>query len=326
MCSTKTKTLFLFVLSMLGLNVVFAQNQAHLALVTDVKGAVTVSRASDGAIHSASWGMQLYLNDQIKTDDGAEASILFSNNNLLTLGGSSALTISAGQEPSLSSSQPIRSIDGALAANATDLALHRAGHGEIAGLAGLRSGGNDSEIEVIAPRNTKISTTRPKFTWHTDTEYESFQVRLFDNNGLVWSGETTDTFIQYPEESTQLEPGNSYFWQVEGEELFGSVKSSLVALEVLSEESRQRVASEESKIAGLFGDHSNDSSYHFLLGSLYETEGLYASAIDSFLRIVDLHPDASAVHAILGRLYTNIGLNGPAASAYQRAFVLGAQH
>jgi len=296
-----------------------ALSQSHVALVTELKGEVLVAKADGGAFESAVWGMQLFENDQIRTSNDSEASIIYSNNTMLRLGPNNSLTISDGDSRAESAIDDLTIDDRDLISGASDLTLYRAGQGEISALGGLRSGGSDAEIELLTPRNTKITDFRALFVWHSDTAYESYKVNLLTSQGLVWSGTTEDRQLTYPADAPSLDPDIQYLWQVEGEELFDTVKSDVVPFQILSVESAGKIIADKERIRNLFDENPEGSSALFLVASMYTKEGLLESAIATFRRIAELYPDAALPHEILGKLYSDVGLKDEAIDALQRA-------
>jgi tetratricopeptide (TPR) repeat protein len=298
------------------------QEPQYLALITDITGEALAKKAQRAEFEKALWGMQLYEGDKIKTLESSEISLLFSNNNFITLGPNSALTISRGPAPLKNSPEPIRNMGTELFADLSNLALRRTRKGEIGALAGLRYGGAEQMIELLSPGNTKIKTARPSFAWSSKKTFDKFKVKLFGSSGLVWTREISITRLDYPENETPLEYGKSYFWQVEGEGLAESFKSPSVGFNILSEEELQKVAAEEKRVQDMFKDGLNSGSYHFLLGAYYDKQGLLAEAIVQFEMIAKLHAEAPLPHEILGKLYIDIGLKDKAIVELQMALDL----
>ena len=316
------RTLVTVLLVWTGTQASLAQD-SHLALVTDLDGDVSIVRAGGGGSVAARWGTQLFEGDEVKTKAGAEASILFANNNLVTLGPNSSITIQAGPAPSQPAAQTMRTIDGPLLADVSGLTMHRTGQGDISALGVLRSGQTFNGVEPLAPRNTKVNTARPVLRWNASTSMEGFEVRIYDEDGLVWKGETGERQLMYPEDAPALLPDKEYLWQVEGEELLESVESPMVPFSILSLEAQAAIAAGEASLQAQFGDEPDGSNLRFMLGSFYVQNGLLASAISSFERIAERHPDSAVPYEILGKLYTDVGLKDDAINAFQRAIALG---
>jgi len=298
------------------------QEPQYLALITDITGEALVKKAQRAGFEKALWGMQLYEGDKIKTLESSGVSLLFSNNNFITLGPNSTLTISKGPTSLKNSPELIRNAGTELFADFSNLTLRRTREGEIGALAGLRLGGPELVIELLSPRDTKIKTTRPSFMWSSKKEFDKFKVKLFDSSGLVWARETSVTRLDYPEDETPLAYGKSYFWQVESEGHLESFKSPSVGFNILSEEELQQVASEEKRVQDMFKDDLNSSNYHSLLGAYYGKLGLREEAIAKFEMIAKLHAEAPLPHEILGKLYSDIGLKDKAIAELQKALEL----
>ena len=299
-----------------------AAQKDYLALITDVGGTIEVAPAGRSEFAPAVWGMQLFAGDRIRTKEGSEVSILFANNNLVTLGPNSAMTIAEG--PGSTRAEGVKSIEGDLYGTLADLRLQGEGEGAGRGraIAGLRTGADDTPLLPLAPRNTKLNTTRPHFEWTAFQEFDGYTVKLYDSNGLVWSRHTESYRLDYPEDEAPLAFGASYFWQVEGETLLGAETSGKVGFSVLSREMSIEVAEQESTFKNLLDADDRSTSYALALGVYYIREGLLDAAIASFTQIADRHPDAVLPHEILGRLYNEIGLQDLAVAELHRAVSL----
>lgn len=306
-----------------AMNPAMAQEPPHLALITDLNGAVVVTRAANGVEQQAVWGTQLFQGDRVETREAAAVSVLFSNNNLITLGANSSVTISAGpgQAPPAAESTPVKTVGPGLLADVSDLTLRREG-GNLAALGGLRAGDDAAQIDLLAPRNTVVKTRQPTFVWHADSDVDRAVVKVFDENGLVWSKEATEGRLDYPADVAPLKAGTAYFWQVETEDLLDTVTSPSVSFRVLTEEALQDVTAQEAAIRRMFEDDLNSSNYHYVLGAYYAKHGLLDAAIDAFSQIVVQHPDAALPQQILGKLYQDVGLKDQAIAALQRSIEL----
>ena len=297
-----------------------AAQKDYLALITDVDGKIEVAPSGRSEFKPAMWGMQLFAGDRVRTTDGSEVSILFANNNLVTLGPNSAMTISEG--PGSTRSAAVKSIKDDLYGTLADLRLQDEGTGRGRAIAGLRAGADDPALQPLTPRNTKLNTTRPDFRWSADQEFDGYTVKLYDADGLVWSRYAESSLLDYPEDEAPLTFGSSYFWQVEGETLLGAETSEKVGFSVLSEELSSEVAEQELTFKNLLNADDRSASYALALGVYYIREGLLDAAIASFSQIAERHPDAVLPHEILGRLYNEIGLEDLAVAELHRAVSL----
>lgn len=281
-----------------------------------------VAKGEASSYRSAVWGMQLSPGDRVKTLDASEVSILFPNNNLIVLGANGALTVSSG--PGSDNPQSSRTVDGNLYAAVADLTLRRTNRG-VNAIAGLRSDARESTIELVTPRNTKLKTDRPTFRWEAKKSFDVFRVTVYDENGVAWRRETAGDHLVYPDDEAPLNPNASYFWEVEGEALIETEASAKVSFSTLSAEALNQIASQEEEIAQMVSADETGSNYLFVAGAYYVREGLFDSAISSFRRIAEQHPDSALPHEILGTIYNRIGLKDQAIQHLQHAVALSRQ-
>ena len=286
----------------------------YLALITDLKGKALVATANSAEFKPAVWGTQLFAGDRVKVENDSRVSILFSNNSMIELEANSAFTISAG--PGAAAHNSSKSLEEDLYGTFANLKNRKTSE---RALAGLRAGGSDAPTTLISPRNTKVKALRPAFVWQPQKKYDSYVVRLYDAGGLVWSRHAKDTRLDYPEDEAPLVPGRSYFWDVEGLLLLDAEASEKVGFSVLSEADLARIAKWESAFELSLASDENSTNYQFAVGAYYAREGLVESAIASFEKISERHPQAALPHEILGRLYEEIGLEHRAVAELEKA-------
>ncbi len=301
-----------------GLLAPAASAQDRVALMTDIKGTVEVARAGETTFRAADWGSQLFEGDRVRTGADSETSLLFANGNMVSLDGGSTMTISAATTSAPTLSGPVREVGGDLLAAASDLALHRAGEGEIAVLGGLRSGAGDSVLRVLAPVNTRIVDGTPDFSWAAQDDFDTYRITVSSSDGVVHEAETEATSWTWPASAPTLSPGTTYFWRVEADDMLDTVASPLASFVVLTDSERTQVAEARTDIENLFGE-SDSADAAYLLGSVYARHGLLADAISIFSAIAERNPDSAAAHRILGSLYADAGMKDEAIQSLQRA-------
>lgn len=189
-------------------------------------------------------------------------------------------------------------------------------------LAGLRSSSIDKPIELTSPGNTYIKTDRPAFSWITRKSFDNYTVNLYNSKGLVWSKKISVNAMKYPENEKGLEFGESYFWNVEGEYLIDTDKSSDYKFSVLSLEQSKEVQANEDAIRSNFKNDPECSSLHSLLGAYYINKGLLQDAIAEIQAISKLNADAALPHELLGSLYSKTGDKDKAIDELQKALIL----
>jgi len=300
----------------------FSQEPDYIALVTDIQGNVQVKSPDQTGMRKCMWGTQLHNGDNIQTQTDGRVSLLFSNGNLISLGPSSAMTISSGPASSGNGGESIGNIDTELAADLSTIIVQRDEEGGFDALAGLRSGEAGSEIVLLGPGNTAVADTRPAFQWTSKKTFESYTVTLFSSEGPVWSKETEKTALEYPEQEESLVCGQSYFWMVEGEDLLDNVPSRRAGFTILSKKQTDEVDQYKAKIGEMFGNETDVTSYHTIVGAYYEKAGLLRDAIIEFKAIAKLNPESPLPHEILGRLYKRIGRKDQAIAELQKALKL----
>jgi tetratricopeptide (TPR) repeat protein len=297
----------------------------YQAIITDIQGSVLIKRSQKSDFVNAVWGIQLFAGDHLKTMDQSSVSLLFSNNNLIMLGANSTLTIAQNQINTDQSTLPSLNLSVEFPEQVPLLSFRKKKNGEVGALAGLRSGGGN-EIVLISPRNSKISNLKPKFRWQSYKEYESYKITLYNDQGKLWTRTVNGSPYQLADVDENLVPGKSYFWYVEGQDLFDTKRSESIQFEVPDMDEYDEFNSRSDDILKMFENNSSSNSYHLVLGSFYEKEGYYLDAIAIFEKISHMNHRASLPHQILGNLYQKIGLKDMAIHELEKAVELSSEN
>lgn len=287
--------------------------QDRLALITELSGAVELARSGSTTFDATEWGTPLYQGDRIRTASGAQAVLLFSDNNLMTVSGGNTYTVGGA------ASSGGRSVSSSVISSDTDLTLHRAGAGEVEVLGGLRNSLSREPISVRSPVNTRIAADRPVFRWESLDGFDTYIVTLQSAGQEIWRAETDETSIAYPEGAPELAADETYFWRVTGENLMDSEDSRLVSFQVLSGDAQVSYEAALAELNAQYGPDERGDSYLFLLGTLQAKHEMYDGAIGSFERIAQMHPQSANVHQILGSLYAEVGRVADAIQSSEQA-------
>jgi len=319
----KTAFIIILVFSLSGFRLSVAQQQSQcLAVITALNGDVLIKKDNKTEFVKAYWGTQLFQGDQIRTSANSEVTLTLSNSSFIRLGSNSMITISGNETIATEKSGNVREISSAAMIDLSALTLKRDSKTESGALAGLRSDNTEKTIELTSPYNTLIKTYRPLFSWTANTSFDNYIVNLYNSKGLVWKKKVSDSMMDYPESEKDLEYGESYFWNVEGEGLIENEKSGNFKFSVLTNEKLKEVATQEALIKGTLKDEQETSSLHSVLGAYYLNQGLLEDAIKEFEIISEMNPEAPLPHEILGSLYSDVGNKDKAIEELQKALAL----
>jgi hypothetical protein len=300
-----------------------AQDQSqYMALITGINGNVLLKKAGKTEFVKTIWGTQLFKGDQVKTESGSEVSLTFSDGTIMKLAPGRMFEVSGDNPSSPAASGNVKKVTTAMMANMSALTSKRDNKKDVGSLAGLRGAVIEEPIELTSPSNTLIRTNRPTFTWIPKKPFDKFIVNLYNSKGLVWSNKASESTLKFPESEKGLEPGETYFWNVEGEDLLDNKKSANYKFSVLSFEKSKEVTDQEALIRKTFDNDSDSSSLHSFLGAYYINQGLLQDAINEFVIISGMNPDAPLPHEILGSLYSDAGNKDKAIEELQKALAL----
>jgi hypothetical protein len=314
----------LLVLLLAAVSVAYAQKSAQcLAVITGIKGSVMIKQSDQKEFSRTTWGTQLYQGDKIKTGTDSQASLTFSDGNIMEVGGGSEVTISGKPKAGEVTGGNVKKVSSAaMMIDISTLASKRESKTDMGTLAGLRAVDIDKPIELVTPFNSLIRTNKPSFSWESKKAYDMYVVNLYSAKGLVWSKKAAATTLNFPEDQKALDPGETYFWNVEGEGLLENEKSGNLKFSVISGNKSQEVLAQEEQIRKTFGSDSVSSTFHTILGTYYMNQGLLQDAIREFRIISLIYPDASLPHEILGSLYSDTGNKDQAIEELRKALAL----
>jgi len=293
-----------------------------LAVITGINGNVLVKKVDGKEFVKTLWGTQLFLGDQIKTTDNSDVTLTYSNSSIIKLGPNNLITVSNSDPTVTEKAINVKKVSSAMMVNLSALTDKRDNKHDVGALAGLRSVVLEKPIELISPYNTFIKTNRPSFSWIPRKPYDKFIVNLYNSKGLVWSKKISESLLKFPESEKGLEFGETYFWNVEGEDLLDNEKSTSYKFSVLSADKSKEVLDQEALIRKTFDNDSDSSSLHSFLGAFYINQGLLEDAIREFDIISKMNPDAPLPHEILGSLYSDVGNKDKAIEELQKALSL----
>jgi hypothetical protein len=313
----------MLVISIPGLERSQAQQSVQcLAVITEINGKVIYKVAGLSQFTKATWGTRLFNGDQVATDDKSEVKLLYSDNSFITVGPNSMITISGPESHPTEKTGDVKAITSAIGVNFSALTFRKPENKDAGALAGVRSVDSEQLIDLDCPYNTTIRTDHPAFSWISQTSHDSYTVNLYSSKGLVWSRKVNELTLKYPENEKGLELGESYFWNVEGENLITTDKSSNHKFTVLNTEKSREVEGKESAIRDAFRDNPGSSSLHSVLGAFYIDQGLFQDAITEFQIISNINSDAPMPHEILGSLYSEVGEKDKAIEELRKALAL----
>jgi hypothetical protein len=320
---TKKNLLIIVLVWLCGLEFSVAQQPVPcLAVITEISGEVTVKKADKSEYVNALWGTQLFHGDQIKTSERSGVTLAFSNGDFVSLEQNSAITLSAKGTTADVKSSNVRNISSAMMVNLPSFTLKKNEKRDIGALADLRAVSAEQTIELNYPLNTVIKTNRPVFSWIPKKTFENYIVNLYNSKGLVWSSKISGNVMEYPVNQKELEFGETYFWNVEGENLIDSDKSANRKFSVISLEKSREVEVQEKAYKSTFREEQESSNLHSVLGAYYINQGLLQDAIEEFHIISKMNADAPLPHEILGSLYTEAGNKDKAIEELQKALEL----
>lgn len=189
------------------LTIAGAAQREPLAVVTDLRGDVTLQRAGEGEAKPLGYTALLYAGDALKTGRDGGAT-LFQRH-------APAVSVAANQTVTLKPLPPSTRDD----ALATDLFASVVKHVGIAVKSWeekskeKRRGPNDLAVTALAPRHSLVLEPRPTFEWTPVADATSYKVTVYDSKYIIYQTTTKETKVNYPADRKPLAAGK-YVWDV----------------------------------------------------------------------------------------------------------------
>ena len=162
-------------------------------------------------------------------------------------------------------------------------------------------------VRVLHPRNSMILTGRPHFRWRTGGQTRSFMVSLTlkGMTGRLWTLNTNETEIPYPEEQKALERGQTYFLRVASTD--DPSLSDEVYFRVLEDQKAEEVRHFTRQMQGLQKSNPDDSTPGFILATYYKKTGLYHRALVQLDALEKENPGERFIMEEKGEIFAKIG-------------------
>lgn len=164
---------------------------------------------------------------------------------------------------------------------------------------------------IIAPRASRVMTTRPWLRWQAVPGAISYTV-ILTGGEVAWQTTVTRTAITYPGQ-TPLQPGITYTLQVMTNR--GRV-SEPMSFSLLPAEAREQLEAEIATL-GVTG-----AAKQLAMAQLYRSRHLLAEAVEILQPLATSEGPATGIHRLLGNLYLQMGLLPLAEESYQTAIRL----
>ena len=250
------------------------------AVISSLSGKVEVQRSGLDGMNTARLGDQLFENDIVFTRKGARVSLLSSDGSLMTLSPDSQMKISPIMEKK--GGGRVGLISKGLMKGLSGLFSSKKKRETRTIIAGIRKKAEEDKgrVKVLYPRNSMILTSNPSFRWRAEGGKEPFRISLTlkGMKGKLWSIQTGESKIAFPEGQKGLERGQTYFLRVESEK--DKTLYEEVFFRVLDEKKAQEIMDFEGKLKDLLKSNPDDGSPAFILAGFYKKQGLFHRALE----------------------------------------------
>jgi hypothetical protein len=195
----------------------------------------------------------------------------------------------------------------------------------------LRGGAPTGEATAV-PRGTaplygaRVLTDHPTLAWPAAAGAAGYRVQLLDGaegpEKVLWSAETRDTRLPYPEDEAALPLGRRYRWRVTAL-LPGGKEAEAPAAEGKFFTASAREVARLAKVRRLA--EGDDPAGWLLAADAYDAAGVYGKALPLYERLAARSPNAVSYQLALASYYARAGREADAKKARERVKELGAK-
>jgi len=147
--------------------------------------------------------------------------------------------------------------------------------------------GPEATLKLREPVKTAVLSPRPRLEWDPLKQGGIYQVKVSNQQGkIIWTGTTSRNAIHV---DTRLAGGGLYVWEVAADDGERIYLSRPAPFWVVAESKRRRLQGLSKRFKG----------WHLVLGTLYESEGLYREAQREFQALKRLNPRSSLADRVL---------------------------
>ncbi|MGE5406734.1 MAG: hypothetical protein ACM3NR_03390 [Methanosarcina sp.] len=302
-----------------------AQVDDCVGVITSINGNIQVRKAQSEILTKAYWGFQLFPGDQVITWEASRVIITRPDNTVMKLGPGSSVILTSLIKYKDDAFSHNKKISSASLINLEVLAVKKDKSKESGALAGFRSLAAEKYITAESPYNTMVRTARPAFSWNSGKSFNTYKIRLYDSNGLLWEKKVTGTSMNFPADEKDLTPGMPYSWNIEAEGLYENEKSDILKFSIVSVEQSKEIDIQENEIRNSLAGEDEITSLHSVLGTFYMNHGLIHEAINEFKIIAEMYPVSFVAHEILSFLYNETGNRAKATEEHRIALSINNQ-
>jgi hypothetical protein len=163
-------------------------------------------------------------------------------------------------------------------------------------------------VRILDPRNSKILNSKPTFCWKAMGKDNIVMVSLTlkGTRGKLWTIQTEETKISYPDGRRGLDRHQTYFLRVEN--LADSSLYDEVYFRVLDEKKAAEVMRFAKKMEDYRKLNPDDSTAFFILVVYYMEKELYHKALVELEKLEKEYPGERFVLKKRGEIFARIGL------------------
>lgn len=174
----------------------------------------------------------------------------------------------------------------------------------ISAVANLVFPSDDAKIRAILPRTSYLFDDDANFSWHKDSETQSYTIFIIDrNDAIIFSKMTNDTSITINLKNTNLKPGTNYYWYVQGRDK----KSDQYNIYWLTQAEKANINTDLVSIYNELGDEDTPLR-NLILATFYEDANIQERAISSYKKALNMAHNPDEFKRLYGRYLVNIGL------------------
>ncbi|MCD4783292.1 MAG: hypothetical protein K8T10_05595 [Candidatus Eremiobacteraeota bacterium] len=281
------------------------QKASKLAIITNIKGKVTVIHSSNPTKPArAGLMMELRENDTVKTGKNSKITVVYYSDGhgenyspnsifkILSTGGK----VIKGKKPQKSKYSK-RSFK---IARGTPKDFRP--KGESRNTVHIDRG---KPVIFVNLSKVKIITLNPTIMWKKIDEAREYEIFLKDrkNGRKIWKSKTAKTEVTYPSDAPPLKYGMSYIWKIKARNGSDVIGEGTTRFDILTKDKVKDIEKIKNKLKEEISKNPKNTTPRVVLAMLYESYDLLDEAAGQYREILKIAPDSKRVQRHLNAIY-----------------------
>ena len=282
---------------------VFAKSEP-IATVTEIEGQAQYRPAAD----TSNWvdlelNVPLFLGDKINVGKDSWVYLFFKTNEVEQVKGRTIYTLDSVPKETGDTKSRLADLWEAIE-NKFKRTYSEKRLGNYAGIRGETI--ESIPGKIISPKSTLVLSYIPVFEWTPCSSIGPYQLKIFDDTLLIWTGESDTNIANLNKIEDLFEYGREYSWVLNADIGLDVTLSDTATFRIVTLDEEEIILEELKRIENSYGT-DNSTAEQFAKGLFFEQRGLNADALLSYHRYVELCNFSPTAVLVLADFYFELG-------------------